>query len=169
MQPAHAGCGERGEQQRDDFLVAADRGLAVELAADLHDLARLRKPGRHGSKHAAGVAKPRRAVLVQQMRVDARDLRRDVRAHAEQPSRQRIDDLERLQLEIASGAREQRLEMLDQRRLHEPVAVRAEMIEQRAPKRLETIRLVRQHVLDVLRQDPLAHGVSRGGYDASHA
>jgi hypothetical protein len=32
-------------------------------------------------------------------RVDPRDLRRNVGAHAEQPARQRIDDLEGLQVE----------------------------------------------------------------------
>ena len=79
----------------------------------------------HGAQHAAGVAEARDAGLVQHVRVDARDLRRDVGAHAEQSPGQRIDDLERLQLEVAAGAGQQRIEVLDQRRLHEAVAARA--------------------------------------------
>ena len=38
------------------------------------------------------------------MRIDARHLWRDVGAHADEPARQRIDDLERLQIEIAAAA-----------------------------------------------------------------
>ena len=117
--------------QAEHFDVAGDAGLAEELGADLHHFARLGAARGHRAQHAAGVAEPRDAGLVQEVRVDARDLRRDVRAHAEQPARQRVDDLERLQLEVAPGAREQRIEMLDERRLHEPVAARAEVIEQR--------------------------------------
>jgi hypothetical protein len=91
------------------------------------------------------------------VRVDARDLRRDVRAHAEQAPGQRVDHLERLQLEIASGAGEQRLEVLDQRRLDEAVAVPAEMVEQRAAQRFEPLGLIGEDVLDVLGEDPLTH------------
>ena len=57
------------------------------------------------------------------MRIDARDLRRDVGAHAEQTAGERIDHLECLQLEIVSGSGEQRIEVLDQRRLHQPIVV----------------------------------------------
>ncbi len=91
------------------------------------------------------------------MRVDARDLWRDVGAHAEQAAGQRVDDLERLQLEIPAGAREQRVEMLDQRWLHEPVAVRAEMVEQRAAQRFRPLGFRREDVLYVFRQDPFTH------------
>ena len=35
-----------------------------------------------------------------------------------EPARERIDDLERLQLEVVAAAGQQRFEMLDHRRLH---------------------------------------------------
>ena len=160
MQAAHARRGERREHQGDDFAVAGDAGLAIELGADLHDFARLRDAGRERAQHAAGVAQSRQAGFVQQMGVDARDLRRDVGAHAEQAAGQRIDDLERLQFEVAAGAGQQRFEVLDQRRLHEPVAVRAEVIEQRAAQRLDALGLAREDVLDMLGQHPLTQFVS---------
>ena len=90
--------------QAEHFDVAGDARLAEELGADLHHFARLGAARRHRAQHAAGVAEPRHAGLVQEVRVDARDLRRDVGAHAEQPARQRVDHLEGLQLEIAPGA-----------------------------------------------------------------
>ena len=76
----------------------------------------------------------------------------------EQASGQRVDDLERLQLEVAPGAGQQRIEVLDQRRLHEPVAARAEVVEQQAPQRLDPLGFGRQDVLDVFGKDPLTHG-----------
>ena len=57
------------------------------------------------------------------MGVDARDLRRDVRAQAQQAARKRVDHLERLQIEIVAGAGQQRIEVFDQRRLHQAVTV----------------------------------------------
>ena len=109
------------------------------------------------AQHAAGVAQPGDAGLVEQMRIDARDLRRDVGAHAEQASGQLIDHLEGLQLEVVAGAGQQRIQILDQRRLHQSVAVLAEMVEQRAAQRLDPLRLGRQDVLDVFGQEPATH------------
>jgi hypothetical protein len=48
------------------------------------------------------------------MRVDPRDLQRRIGAQAEQASAQLVDDLERVEIELAPGAGQQRLEMLDQ-------------------------------------------------------
>ena len=113
-------------------------------------------PGRR-AEHAARVAKARDPGLVQQMGVDARDLRGDVGAHAEEAPRHRIDDLEGQQVEIVTGTRQQRFEVLDQRRLDKAETLRAEVVEQRAAQRLHPLGLHRQDVLDVLRQDPLTH------------
>ncbi len=134
--------------------VGADAGIAVELRADLQHFARLRPAAGQGAQHAAGVAQPRHAGLVEQVGVDARDLRRHVGTHAEQPSGQRIDHLEGLQVEVMAGPGEQRVEVLDQRRLHQAVAVRAEMIEQRAAQALDALRLVGQDIVDILGQAP---------------
>ncbi len=43
VQRARAGGRERRQQQAEHFAVAGDAGLAVELGADLHDFARLRR------------------------------------------------------------------------------------------------------------------------------
>ena len=156
MQTADARGGERGQEQRDHLGVAADAGFAEELGADLRDLARL-PDARGRAQHAAGIAEAGDPGLVQQVRIDPRDLRRDVGAHAEEPSRHRVDDLERLQVEIASRSGQERIEVLDERRLHQPVAVPAEVIEQEAAKRLDPLGLRRQDILDPLRKDPLTH------------
>ena len=109
------------------------------------------------AQHAAGVAEARYAGFVQQVRVDARDLRRGVGAQAEEPPGQRIDRLERDEVEVAAAAGQQRVEELDERRLHEPVAASTEVIEQRAAQRLHARGLRGQHVLDGFGQDPLTH------------
>ncbi len=151
VQAADVGRAERRQQQFEDLAVGGDAGVAVELGADLHDLPRVAGARRLRAQHAPRVAEARDAGLVQQVRVDARDLRRRVGAHAEHAARQRIDGLERLQVEVASGAGQQRIEELDQRRLHQPVAAHAEVIEQHAAQRLDARRFRGQHVLDRLR------------------
>jgi hypothetical protein len=93
------------------------------------------------------------------MRVDPRDLRRDVRAHAHHLSRQLVDELERAQVEVVPGAGQQRVEVLEQRRDHQLEAPRREQVEQRAPQRLDFRRLGRKDIFDVLGQQP-AHRFS---------
>ncbi len=65
-------------------------------APDLQRLARMHHAGRQGVQNAARVAQACDPRTVQQMRVDARHLRRDVRAHTQQAPRQLIDQLEGL-------------------------------------------------------------------------
>jgi hypothetical protein len=157
VQRADADLPQRGQHEADHFAIARDARLAEQLGADLHDLARRARPVRHRAQHAARVAKARHAGLVQQVRVDARDLRRRVGAHAEHATGERVDDLERLQLEVAAGAGEQRESRYStKRRLHEAVAARREMVEQLA-QRLDARRLVGRMSLDRLGQDPLTH------------
>ena len=80
-----------------------------------------------------------------------------VSAHADELAGQRIDRLERFEIEVAGAAGQKRAEMLDQGRLHEAIAAFREMIEQRATQRLEPARLVREHVVDRFGQQPVAH------------
>jgi len=127
---------------------AWDLHVTEALRTDLDDFARRARRRRDGAQHAARITEPRGTRFVQQVRVDPCDLWRDVGAHADEPPRQRVDDLERLQVEVASAARQQRFEMLDERRLHQPITVRGEMVEQRAPQRFQTRSLVGQHVFD---------------------
>ncbi len=152
---------QRGQEQRDRLLVAGDAGFAEELGADLHDLARRARARRQRVQHAARIAEPRDARFVEHVRVDARHLRRDVGAHAQHAAGHRVDDLERLQLQVAAGAGGQRVQVLDERRLHQPIAAREEVIEQRATQLLDAQGLVGQQVLDVLGQQPVTHGAGR--------
>ena len=86
-------------------------------------------PGGQRVQHAARVAQARDACAVQQVRVDARHLRRDVGAHAQHAPGQLVHQLEGLQVEVVAGAGQQRLQVLEQRRHHQLVAVRVEQIE----------------------------------------
>ena len=87
MQATNTRLRERRQDQVEHLDVARNAGLAEELGAYLDDLARLRARSRHSAQHAARVAEPRHAGLVQQVRVDSRNLRRHVSAHAEHSSR----------------------------------------------------------------------------------
>ena len=157
VQRAHTRGVERRQQQQDHLGVAGNARFTEKLGADLCDLARFADPGGR-TKNAAGIAEARDAGLVQEVRVDPGDLRRDVGANAKEPARHRIDDLERLQVEIVTRAGQQRIEMLHQRRLHEAETMGAEMFEQRATQRFHPFGFNGQDVLDVFRQDPLTHG-----------
>ncbi len=57
--------------------------MTVNFSADLNLLARRVQTARPRMRDISGVAKTRDALTVQQMRVDTRDLRRDVGAQAE--------------------------------------------------------------------------------------
>ena len=107
MQALKAGGRERRKDQSQYFDVTGDGGLPEEFRTDLQNLAGLRAAGEHRAQHAARIAEPRHSGLVQQVRVDSRDLRRDVRTQADEAAGQRVDDFEGLQFEVAAGAREQ--------------------------------------------------------------
>ena len=157
VQSADPRANERRQQQLHHFAVGGDAGVPVQLAADLHHLAGIAGSGGRGMQHAPRVAEARDAGFVEQVGIDARDLRRGVRPQPQHPAGKRIDHLERLQVEVAPGAGQQRVEVLDQRRRHQAIAVRVEMIEQRAAQRLDPCCLGGQHVLDRLGQQPFTH------------
>ena len=68
------------EQQR--FEVGLEAGVAVDLGAELQRLARGVRAVGPRVQHRAAVAQARHALAVEQVRVDARDLRRGVGAQA---------------------------------------------------------------------------------------
>ncbi len=76
----------------------------------------------------------------------------------EQPAGQLIDQLEGLQVQVVAGAGEQRLEIFEQRRHHQLVAVDLEQVEDAPAQRFDLPGRRRQDVLDVLGQEPAAHG-----------
>jgi hypothetical protein len=64
-------------------------------------------------QHAAGIAQAARAFATQGVRIDARHLRRDVRAEAHLPARLRVDDLEGTQIQVLARAGQQGFQVLD--------------------------------------------------------
>ena len=91
------------------------------------------------------------------MRVDPRDLRRNVGAQAHHASRELVHQREGLQVEIVAGAGEQRLDVFQQRRHDQLVTVGAEQIEEVAPQPLDARGFERENVLDVFGQYPGTH------------
>ena len=142
------------ERQVLDLEVGLQPGVAVDLGAELQRLARGVDAGRPGVQHRPAVAQPRDAGAIQQVRVDARDLRRAVGAQAEGPAAELVDELEGLQVELAPGARQQRLDVLEQRRHHELAAIAGGDVEQTAPEFLDVPCLRGQHIGNMLRQQP---------------
>ena len=151
---AHPGERERLAQEAQDLEVGVDPGGAVDLGADLDRLARRGGPGGTRMQHAAAVAKARHALAVQKMRVDARDLGRDVRAQAHHLSGKLVDHLEGAQLQVVPGAGEQRLDVFEHRRYHQLELVGEEQVQYLAAQLLDARRFRRQDVLDVLGKNP---------------
>ena len=143
---------QRRDHQPHDLDVGLQARVPVELGADLDRLAHLGHARGHGVQDASAVAQARDSLAIQQVRVDARDLRGVVGAHPEHAPRELVDQLEGGQLHVAPGAREQRLEVLEQRRGHQLVAVGLEEVEDRPAQALDGARFAREHVLDVLGQ-----------------
>ncbi len=112
-------------------------------------------------QHAAGVTQAYHAVAIQNVRVDAGDLRRCVCTQPEQTPARLIGQFERAQIEVVAGTRMQRIRVLDQRRNDELVPVAAIQIEQCTTQLLDPARFVRQHVGYVFRQQPARHGDAR--------
>ncbi len=132
--------------------------MAVDLGTDLQRLARDVEAARPRMQHRAGVAQARHAGPVQQVGVDAGNLRRNIGAQADRAAGQLIDQLEGLQIQIVAGAGQQRLDVLQHRRHHQLIAVGAEQVEHAAAQLLDLARLGRQHVGNGFRQQPVRHG-----------
>ena len=93
--------------QTDHGEVGSDAGMAVEFGADLQRLATGGNGRRQRMQHAVAVAQPGNAAMVEQVRVDARGLRRDVGADAHGAPGKLVGQLEGAQLEILPGPGQQ--------------------------------------------------------------
>ncbi|CFN69881.1 Uncharacterised protein [Bordetella pertussis] len=127
---AHAGGGQRVHDQLDDFQVGLEAGMAVDFGADLQQFAARQQVGRTRVQDAAAVAQARHAGTVEQMGVDARDLRGHIRAYAQGATGQLVDQLAGAQIQIAAGTRQQRIDVFDQRRRDQLETVGTVEIEQ---------------------------------------
>ena len=142
------------EREFDHLEVGLEPAVAVDLGAELQRLSRRVHARRPGVQNRTAVAQARHALAVEQVRIDARDLRRRVGTHAQRAPAELVDQLEGAQVQRVTGARQQRFEVLEQRRHHQLEAVAAREIEQVPAHVLDAPRLGGQHVGDVLGQQP---------------
>ena len=143
-----------------NFEIGFEPCMAVYFCTNLNLFARRMQAARPRVQHAAGIAKPRHALAVEQVSVDARHLRRGVGSQPERTPRQLIDELERAQVQVAPTTGQQRLEILEHRRHHHLVAVRTKTIEQRTSKFFNLACFGRQHVGDIFGKQPGRHRLS---------
>src|SRR6185312_3196670 len=106
------------------------------------------------------VAQTGNAASIEQVRVDARHLRRGVGAQAHHAPGQLIHQLEGLQAQRLASAGEQRLQVLEQRRHDQLVAIAARRVEQTPAQFFDVSGLGRQNIGDVIRQNPGGHEYS---------
>ena len=92
------------------------------------------------------------------MGIDARHLRCAVSAQAQHPTRNLVHQLESLQIERFAGAGQQRLQVFQQRRHDQFIAIATRHIQQISTDLLDVARLRRQHIGNVIREDPSGHG-----------
>src|SRR5712692_1641709 len=163
---AHLRRGERLAQQPLHLEVGLDAAVPEDLGADLDRLARGAGARRPRMQHRAAIAEPRHALAVEEVRVDARDLRRDVGAQTHHPARELVHHLEGAQLQVVPCAGEQRIDVLQHRGDDQLEFVLEQQIQDGAAQRLDARRLGGQDVLDELREKPL-HGQLRAQRSSS--
>ncbi len=149
---------QRRDHQADDFDIGADRRAAENLGADLQRRAARGRAVADRVQQVAAVAKARDPVAArivgEQVRVDARDLRRHVRAHAHLAARQLVDEDESLALERVRGAGQQRIHVFDDRRHDQLVAPAAKNVENVVAQGFDRLRVGRQGFLHPVGQQP---------------
>ncbi len=149
MHAGETGLAQREDRQFEDFGVGRNARCAIELRTHLQRLAHGQWMLRPRVQHAAGVAQPRSARPVEDVRVDAGDLRRRIRAQPQHAAARLVDQLEGAQVEVAAGAGQQRIDVLDQRRNHQLVTVARIEVEQSPPELLDAARFAGKDVRNV--------------------
>ncbi|MCC2636251.1 MAG: hypothetical protein K0S48_4137, partial [Ramlibacter sp.] len=142
------------QRQQQGLEVGFEAGVAVDLRAELHRLAGGMGAVGAGVQHRAAVAQAGDALAIEQVGIDAGDLRRGVGADAEHAAGELVDQLEGLQPQRFARPGEQRLQVFQQRRHHQLVAVATRGVQQFAAQFFDVPGLGRQHIGDVIRQDP---------------
>jgi hypothetical protein len=121
--------------------------MPIQLGADLQQLTGARQPDRLGVQHASGIAQARNALAVEQMRIDARHLRRDVGAQRQSAPAQLIDQFERAQIHVIAAIDQQRFGIFQERRCDQLISRLAQQIEELRPHPFDAPRLIGQHVI----------------------
>jgi len=81
--------------------------VPIDLATQLQRLAASLRTGGAGVQHRAAVTQPGHAVAVEQVGIDARDLRGGIGADAQCATGELVDELERAQVQRTPGAGQQ--------------------------------------------------------------
>ena len=148
---------QRLQHQLLHFQIALHAAVAIQLGTDLQRLAGAHQSARLGMQHAAGITQARHALAIEQMRIDTRHLRRDIGAQSQGTPAQLIDQLEAAQIHIIAVIDQQRFGIFQQRRRNQLIAGPAQQIEELRAHPFDAPRLIRQHVLDIFRQQPVLH------------
>ncbi len=148
------GAAQAVEREVLDLEVGFEPAVSVDLGTELQGFACRLQTGRQRVQHRAAVAQADDTAAVQQVGVDARHLRRAVGTHAERAAAELVDELEGLQVQRTSGPGQQRLDVLEQRRHHQLATIAARHVDQASTKFLDVPRLRRQHIGNVLGQQP---------------
>jgi hypothetical protein len=123
-----------------DLQIGLQTRVTVDLGPELQRLARRPAASGAGVQHRPAIAEADDTAAIQHVGVDACGLRRAVGAQPERPAAQLIDELESLQIERVTGARQQRLDVLEHRRDHQLEAETAGGIEEAAAQGFDLAR-----------------------------
>ena len=133
--------------------------MAIQFRADLQGFAAHRQPCRQRVQDRAAIAQAAHAIAIEQVRIDARHLGRNVCAQAHGAPAKLVDQLEGTQLHVVAASGKQRVHVLEQRRQGQLITVQPKAVQQGAAQCFDAPRFGRQHVGDVFRQRPVGHAV----------
>jgi len=114
----NATSGEGGAGKALNLDVALDAGMPVDLGTDLERLASRSQLAWTRMQHRPAVTQSRDTLPIEQVRIDARDLRCHISPKAHRAPGQLVDQFEGAQIEVMAGAGQQRLHVLEHRRDH---------------------------------------------------
>jgi hypothetical protein len=140
-----------------NFKIGFQPGMAVDFCAKLQWLTRCVWPFGAGVQHRAAITQPGHTGTVEQMGIDARDLRRGVGTQTQGAPRELVNEFEGLKIERPPRARKQRFEVLQQRRHDQLVAEATRGVKIKTTEFFDMPGLGRQNIGDVIRQDPSRH------------
>ncbi|MNI32990.1 hypothetical protein D3C85_852830 [compost metagenome] len=104
---AHPGDRHGFQHKLDDFQVGFKTCMTVDLGTNLQQLAAGQQISRASVQHITAIAQAGYAGAVQQVRINARDLRSHVGPHTQSAPCQLINQLASAQIQIATGAGQQ--------------------------------------------------------------
>jgi hypothetical protein len=103
--------------------------------------------------------------VIEQVGIDAGRLRRAVATQTQRAAADLVNQLEGLQVQLATGARQQRFQVFQQRRDDQFEAAAARPVEQAASKLFDASGLGGQDIGDVLGQEPSREHEKRTGVE----